>query len=208
MNVHVPTHSSLNLFYLSLSSHSELQPEPWGVPRLPEWEGVGRGGVSPGVSAGGGGDRYRSGPLPLLHHHHRRQPAQRQPTPKPSPQSELRSVWTSDFLTKRSWSSEASKVVGVAAIIEPQIEVIRSHQNIKSFVSCNTLLSKDFAGPFIQDLSYVGTSHNWWNTPTYFSCSCWSEIHTPTHLHAQNLLPKSSVGFTRESEYFNALTRY
>lgn len=63
---------------------SELQPEPWGVPRLPEWEGVGRGSVSPGVSAGGGGDCYRSGPLPLLHHHHCRQPAERQSTPKPT----------------------------------------------------------------------------------------------------------------------------
>ncbi len=73
--------------HLSLCPCSELQPEPWGVPRLPEWEGVRRGGVSPGVSAGGGGDRYRSGPLPLMHHHHRRQPAQRQSPPKPAPPS-------------------------------------------------------------------------------------------------------------------------
>lgn len=94
-------HKHTLTFSVSAFPCSELQPEPWGVPRLPEWEGVRRGGISPGVSAGGGGDRYRSGPLSVLHHHHCWQPAQRQPTSKSTPSSQLRSVrdMTIDSLT-------------------------------------------------------------------------------------------------------------
>lgn len=84
---HTLKHTFKPDLHLFVCPCSELQPEPWGVPRLPEWEGVRRGGVAPGLSAGGGGDCYRSGPLPLLHHHHRWQLAQRQSTPKPAPPS-------------------------------------------------------------------------------------------------------------------------
>lgn len=85
-----------------------------------------------------------------------------------------------------------------------------SHFELNSVAPCITLLRLSdckISGSLILDISLVGASYNWWNTPTHLSCILlWNSLHP--QYRAQYSLPKSLAGFPRECKYFKALSKY
>lgn len=85
-----------------------------------------------------------------------------------------------------------------------------SHFELNSVAPCITLLRWSdckISGSLILDISLVGASYNWWNTPTHLPCLLlWNSLHP--QYRAQYSLPKSLAGFPRECKYFKALSKY